>query len=624
MKIRVLFLASNPENLTRLQLAKEVEEIRSKIQASDFGGDIEIVPHWHTKPDDLIQLFNQDDDWQIVHYSGHGSKAHEILLMDDDGQSKPVSKEALQRVFARLGKRARVAVFNACYAEGQAAAVTEHIDCAVGMSKAVGDRAAILFAASFYRAIGFGKSVQDAFEQGLLAIDLEGIAETETPQLRCRVGLDPDCLHLLSGGRPDPVQDEWTRLAPPTPALNGNKWHAFLSYRSVNRPWVLNLHDVLHHHGYGCFLDQLAIRPGQGLEERLEDGLRNSRTGVLIWSQANADSVWCMKEYETLRERQESDENFHFVTLRLGGELPREVQGTVWIDFDGHPDGPNGGGLLRLLHALADQPLSPQAVKFAAEQDQEGIAAERAIAGAISNGKPQRLVELFENGGVAWNSSAALGSKAAEGLTKLGAYDQALEMLEAVQRRFPRSVRPKQLQALAHARRGGEGDLDRAQDILAILRADGQEDPETLGIYARTWMDKYRESGKRVHLKRSRKLYADAFAHAPDDTYTGINAAAKSVFLGEIDQGREYARRVVDVLAQSEPADYWQRAALAEANLILGNYQEAAEQYGDAVLEAAEEKGSRESTLGQAELLKEALGMSEEEWGPIADSFEDV
>ena len=37
--------------------------------------------------DDLLQLFNQDDDWDVVHYSGHGSANHEILLEVDDPPS---------------------------------------------------------------------------------------------------------------------------------------------------------------------------------------------------------------------------------------------------------------------------------------------------------------------------------------------------------------------------------------------------------------------------------------------------------------------------------------------------------------------------------------------------------
>ena len=66
------------------------------------------------------------------------------------------------------------------------------------MKRAIGDTAAITFAASFYRAIGFGRSVQDAFDQGKAALMLEGIPEDTTPTLLVRHGVDPRSLFLIS------------------------------------------------------------------------------------------------------------------------------------------------------------------------------------------------------------------------------------------------------------------------------------------------------------------------------------------------------------------------------------------------------------------------------------------
>jgi len=55
----------------------------------------------------------------------------------------------------------------------------------------------------------------------------------------------------------------WQEMAPDPPALAaGQRWHVFLSYRSVNRPWVVHLYDVLRGHGYEVFLDQVVLVPG--------------------------------------------------------------------------------------------------------------------------------------------------------------------------------------------------------------------------------------------------------------------------------------------------------------------------------------------------------------------------
>lgn len=43
------------------------------------------------------------------------------------------------------------------------------------------------------------------------------------------------------------MADNWLDLAPKPPPLPAEKlWHVFISYRSVNRLWVLALYDVLH------------------------------------------------------------------------------------------------------------------------------------------------------------------------------------------------------------------------------------------------------------------------------------------------------------------------------------------------------------------------------------------
>jgi hypothetical protein len=108
-----------------------------------------------------------------------------------------LSKAAIESLFKTMKGSIRLVVLNACFSKGQAAAITKHIDCAIGMKIAIGDKAAITFAAAFYRAIGFGESVKNAFDQGLTAMKLEGIAEDKTPKLMTRKGVDPSKVKLV-------------------------------------------------------------------------------------------------------------------------------------------------------------------------------------------------------------------------------------------------------------------------------------------------------------------------------------------------------------------------------------------------------------------------------------------
>ncbi|MGB9182174.1 MAG: TRAFs-binding domain-containing protein, partial [Pyrinomonadaceae bacterium] len=327
---------------------------------------------------------------------------------------------------------------------------------------------------------------------------------------------------------------EWLKFAPnPRELTNSDQWNVFLSYRSVSRTWVLNLYDVLRELGHKVFLDQYALGPGDQLVRTLENSLEVSQAGILIWTNATRDSEWVRREYEVMERQATEKEGFQFVPVKLdASKLPTFAGNRVFLDFSSYPDGPNGGELLRLLHAVAGKKLSPEAAHFANEQDEEALAAAARIGAAIKNKRPERLVQLFEEDGLPWKTSAALGSKAAEGLTKLDRNDEAIQMLEKLEQRFSKAIRPKQLKALALARRGREDDLMQAQEILGELYQTGERDPEALSIYARTWMDRYDQSGDINDLRQSRDLYIEAFDTKQDDYYTGINAASKSVFLG--------------------------------------------------------------------------------------------
>lgn len=196
-KIVVLFLASNPTDTRRLRLDVEIREITEKIRASDGRDSVELISRWAVRPDDLIQALNEHRP-HIVHFSGHGSPSDGIILEDNDGNSKPVNKEALRTLFHTLSDNVRVVLLNACFSQVQANAITETIDCAIGTSRAIGDPAAITFSASFYRAIGFGRSVQEAFDQGKTALLLEGIPEDTILSLSTRIGVNASKIVLVN------------------------------------------------------------------------------------------------------------------------------------------------------------------------------------------------------------------------------------------------------------------------------------------------------------------------------------------------------------------------------------------------------------------------------------------
>ncbi|MCK4766573.1 MAG: TIR domain-containing protein [Candidatus Aminicenantes bacterium] len=193
----IVFFAANPAETGKLALDMEAREITSKIRSSDYRDNIEFVTEWAVRPDDLLDALNMHEA-DIVHFSGHGTSANELILSGDDGKLKPISMEALESLFNTMRGSIRLVFLNACFSIDQAEAIAQNIDCVIGMNKPIGDGAAIVFAAAFYRALGFGRSVKDAFEQGKTALMLEGIQEHETPEIIVRPGADANKIFLVS------------------------------------------------------------------------------------------------------------------------------------------------------------------------------------------------------------------------------------------------------------------------------------------------------------------------------------------------------------------------------------------------------------------------------------------
>jgi len=199
-KIKVLFLAANPQDQTELRLDEEIRAITEKIRSSDYRDSVELISRWAVRPSDLLQALNEFKP-QIVHFSGHGSSTGEIALQGDDGRTKLVSQDAIVATMSTMLDNIRLVVFNACFSREQAEAVTRYVDAAIGMNTDIGDEAARVFSAQFYSAIGFGRSVQNAFEQAKTLLLLQNIPEENTPELFSREGIDPSELILV---RPTP------------------------------------------------------------------------------------------------------------------------------------------------------------------------------------------------------------------------------------------------------------------------------------------------------------------------------------------------------------------------------------------------------------------------------------
>jgi CHAT domain-containing protein len=188
-KIKVLFLAANPTDTGPLRLGQEVREIDEKLEVGTARESFELIQHHALRVSDLQKVLLKHRP-HIVHFSGHGSPTKEIVLEDNTGKSRPVSNQAIAALFRILKDNVRIVVLNACFSKKQAEALKETIDYTIGTNKAVGDQASIAFAAAFYRALAFGRSVREAFELARVELDLFNISGSNIPKLFIHQGVD--------------------------------------------------------------------------------------------------------------------------------------------------------------------------------------------------------------------------------------------------------------------------------------------------------------------------------------------------------------------------------------------------------------------------------------------------
>jgi hypothetical protein len=219
-----LFLGANPTGTSPLALGDEARAIQAELERSGCRDTFELETRWAAQPLDLLHELRKLKP-TVVHFSGHGGPSpvatgatgrrpsrdvigdagpyadepqRGLFFQGPDGRAQVVTAQALHDTFGAAGSSVKLVVLSACYSDVQAEALRAHVDCVVGMSGSIGDGAARNFAIGFYGGLGERESIAAAFRQGCAAISLEGLPDSDRPQLKVRDGADASKLVLAS------------------------------------------------------------------------------------------------------------------------------------------------------------------------------------------------------------------------------------------------------------------------------------------------------------------------------------------------------------------------------------------------------------------------------------------
>ncbi len=119
------------------------------------------------------------------------------------------------------------------------------------------------------------------------------------------------------------------------------------------------LAENLHQSGLNVFFDEWEIAPGDVLAHKLDEGIRNSRNGVLVVSQTAFERPWVKEEYAAMMTRAVAGQQRLIPVLIEDAEMPPLLASRVWVDFR-NADGPvYRTRLQELIKALTSRPGPP-------------------------------------------------------------------------------------------------------------------------------------------------------------------------------------------------------------------------------------------------------------------------
>jgi hypothetical protein len=247
-RVRVMLLAANP--FLDLKINDEVRDIRARIRESVLRA-VDLTYEPAVRTGDLIGRLDESKP-HIVHFSGHGTQEHELILLDERDSPATVSRELLAELFRLCRDNLRVVFLNFCHSLPIAEELCGVVDVVIGTTGPIRDEAARFFAAQFYGSLSSGVTVLDAFDRAMLQLKLKKIAGGEVLRLLHADGVAPDQLRLV----------EPSVVAPGSPEGEGSGGH-------------IEDHEKL---------------PQRGPKGRGPDGARSGAPGAFWrWAESNSD-----------------------------------------------------------------------------------------------------------------------------------------------------------------------------------------------------------------------------------------------------------------------------------------------------------------------------------------------
>jgi len=197
LPLRVLGVSARPADLPALDTQREREDISKAFWQRQTPGNVHIEWLEEDRWAELAEAI-RSHPWHVLHIMSHGGFDPEtgggyIQLSGEDGTARPISAADLARLISE-NPSLRLIVLNACESAFSSAEeiftstaeklVREGVPAVVAMQYEITDKAALVFASSFYGQIAQGVPVDRAMTLAREAVKMsDGSLEWATPVL---------------------------------------------------------------------------------------------------------------------------------------------------------------------------------------------------------------------------------------------------------------------------------------------------------------------------------------------------------------------------------------------------------------------------------------------------------
>jgi len=138
-----------------------------------------------------------------------------------------------------------------------------------------------------------------------VAVDMQGLRGSTRASVRVLPGVLPDIQERPLSEVPSLVRDN---IPPPT-AASGETHDVFISHASEDKDdFVRPLANALINEGLDVWYDEMTLRIGDSLRQKIDKGLANSRVGLVVLSPAFINKGWTNYELDGIVTRTVSGE----------------------------------------------------------------------------------------------------------------------------------------------------------------------------------------------------------------------------------------------------------------------------------------------------------------------------